>query len=87
MPRRPPQLDRYQANHRGSARPLRAKLDGLKRELDRVQSIDYLKAPAGQRARTLWETTAKRLRAAEARPRADRRAPPHGRCPRRAARG
>jgi len=63
-------LDRYQANHRRSIPQLRSKLDGLKRELDRVQSIDYLKAPAGERARSLWETTAKRLRAAETRPRA-----------------
>src|SRR3989475_7297096 len=63
-------LDRYQANHRRSSAQLRGKLDGLKRELDRIQSIDYLKAPAGGRARTLWETTAKRLRAAEAPPRA-----------------
>jgi hypothetical protein len=66
-------LDRYQANHRRSIPQLRGKLDGLKRELDRVQSIDYLKAPAGERARTLWETTAKRLRAAETRPRATTR--------------
>src|SRR5437870_10536466 len=64
------QLDRYRASHRGSVAALRAKLDGLKRELDRIQSIDYLEAPAGQRARTLWETTAKRLRAVETRPRA-----------------
>src|SRR5947209_1836559 len=64
------QLDRYRASHRGSVAALRAKLDGLKRELDRIQSIDYLEAPAGQRARALWETTAKRLRAAETRPRA-----------------
>src|SRR5438132_4488620 len=63
-------LDRYQTNHRASIPQLRSKLDGLKRELDRVQSIDYLKAPAGERARSLWETTAKRLRAAETRPRA-----------------
>src|SRR2546428_1659619 len=63
-------LDRSQANHRRSIPQLRSKLDGLKRELDRVQSIDYLKAPAGERARSLWETTAKRLRAAETRPRA-----------------
>ena len=61
-------LDRFQASHRGSIPKLRGRLDGLKRELDRVQSIDYLKAPAGERARTLWETTAKRLRAAETRP-------------------
>jgi hypothetical protein len=64
------QLDRYRASHRGSVVALRAKLDGLKRELDRIQSIDYLEAPAGPRARTLWETTAKRLRAVETRPRA-----------------
>jgi hypothetical protein len=62
------QIDRHRASHRGSVAPLRAKLDALKRELDRVESIDYLKAPAGQRARTLWETTAKRLRALETRP-------------------
>ncbi|TMK80339.1 MAG: chromate resistance protein [Actinobacteria bacterium] len=57
-------------NHRRSIPRLRGKLDGLKRELDRIQSIDYLKAPAGARARSLWETAAKRLRAAETRPRA-----------------
>ena len=61
-------LDRYQATHRRSIPKLRAKLDGLKRELDRVQTIDYLKAPSGERARSVWETTAKRLRAAETRP-------------------
>src|SRR5207245_8698308 len=49
---------------------LRGKLDGLKRERDRVQAIDYLDTLGGQRARALWETTAKRLRAAESRPRA-----------------
>src|SRR5437870_7545397 len=63
-------LDRYQTNHRASIPQLRSKLDGLKRELDRVQSIDYLKAPARERARSLWETAAKRLRAAETIPRA-----------------
>ena len=62
------QVDRHRASHRGSLAPLRARLDALKRELDRVESIDYLKAPAGPRARTLWETTAKRLRALETRP-------------------
>ena len=60
------QLDRYQGKHRKPVAPLRARLDGLSRELDRIQSIDYLKASAGTRAHTLWETTAKRLRAAEA---------------------
>jgi len=63
-------LDRYPLNHRRARAQLRGKLDGLKRELDRIQSIDYLRAPAGERARALWETTAKRLRAAETRPRA-----------------
>jgi hypothetical protein len=76
-------LDRYQRNHRRSIPQLRGKLDGLKRELDRVQAIDYLRAPLGERARTLWETTAKRLRAAETRPRATSgrhrtSLPPHG---------
>src|SRR5262249_53602011 len=64
------QLDRYPGNQRRSGAQFRGKLDGLKRELDRVQSIDYLKTPAG--ARGLWDTTAKRLRAAEARPRPTR---------------
>src|SRR5213592_3939028 len=76
------QLDRYLANHRSVAK-LRGTLDGFKRELDRIQTIDYLDTPAGPRARKLWETTATRLRAAETRPRAARgrhRAslPPHG---------
>jgi hypothetical protein len=62
------QLDRFRANHRGSIARLRGKLDGLKRELDRIQSIDHLEAPTGQRTRRLWETTAKRLRARETRP-------------------
>lgn len=62
------QLDRYRASHRGSVAKLRSKLDGIKRELDRIQSIDYLEAPSGRRARDLWETAAKRLRAAETRP-------------------
>src|SRR5438034_1409807 len=63
------QLDRYLTKHRGSVAQLRGKLDGLKRELDRIQMIDYLRAPLGERARTLWETTAKRLRTVETRPR------------------
>lgn len=61
-------LDRYQGKHRRSIPQLRGKLDSLKRELDRVQAIDYLRAPLGARALQLWETTAKRLRAAEAGP-------------------
>ena len=64
------QLDRLRASHRGSVGKLRGKLDSVKRELDRIESIDYLKSPAGERARTLWETTAKRLRGVETRPRA-----------------
>src|SRR5262249_57006237 len=56
-------VDRHRASHRGSVAPLRSKLDGLKRELDRIESIDYLKPTMGQRARTLWQATAKPLRA------------------------
>src|SRR5205085_2199816 len=63
-------LDRYQTHHRRGIPKLRTKLDAMKRELDRVQAIDYLKAPAGERARSVWETTAKRLRAVETRPHA-----------------
>ena len=62
------QLDRHLAKRRGSVAQLRGKLDGLKRELDRIQGVDYLHAPIGDRARTLWETTAKRLRAVERQP-------------------
>ena len=77
------QLDRYLTKLRGSVAQLRARLDGCKRELDRIQSIDHLEAPIGRRARSLWETTAKRLRAVETRshtPRGRHRAslPPRG---------
>ncbi len=66
------QLDRHRASHRGPLAPLRGKLDALKRELDRIQAIDYLEAPAGLRARALWETTARRLRTVETHPHARR---------------
>ena len=62
------QLDRYRVSHRGSIAQLRGKLDGVKRELDRIQAIDYLETPIGLKARDLWETAAKRLRTLEARP-------------------
>jgi len=62
------QLDRYRTSHRGSIAQVRSKLDGVKRELDRIQAIDYLETPIGRRARDLWEKAAKRLRAVEARP-------------------
>src|SRR5262245_28389289 len=67
------QIDRHRSDRRASLAPLRAKLDGLKRELDRIRAIDYLDAPAGQRARAVWETAAKRLRAVETRPPASSR--------------
>jgi hypothetical protein len=63
------QLDRSRTGFRTGVAAVRARLDGLRRELDRVQSIDYLQSPAGPRALALWETTAKRLRATEAPPR------------------
>ena len=63
-------LDRHKTGHGDAFAWLRTKLDGVKRELDRIQVIDYLKAPVGDRARSLWETTAKRVRAAEGGPRA-----------------
>ena len=63
-------LDRRKSGQAGALAQLRGKVDGLKRELDRIQAIDYLGTPAGPRARSLWETTAQRLRAAESSPRA-----------------
>src|SRR5262245_35298440 len=62
-------LDRNKAKHGSAFAQLRGQLDGPEREVDRIQSIDYLEAPGGQRAGSLWETTAKRLRDAEASPR------------------
>jgi len=61
-------IDRLKVAHRGSVPKVRASLDALKRELDRIQAIDYLESSAGQRAKAGWEATAKRLRALEARP-------------------
>jgi hypothetical protein len=62
------QIDRLKVAHRGSVPQVRARLDTLKRELDRVQAIDYLESSTGRRAKAAWEATAKRLRAIEARP-------------------
>ena len=62
-------LDRRKTAQGGALASLRGKLDSIKRELDRIRAIDYLDAPAGERARSLWETTAKRLRAGDAGPR------------------
>src|SRR5262245_4175567 len=49
------QIDRLRSDRRTALAPLRGKLDGLKRELDRVQSIVYLEAPAGGGGRAVWE--------------------------------
>jgi len=62
------QIDRLKSAHRGSVPQVRARLDTLKRELDRVQGIDYLDSPTGKRAKAAWEATAKRLRVLDARP-------------------
>ena len=69
------QIDRLKSAHRGSMPHVRARLDAIKRELDRIQAMDYLDAPIGQRARVAWEAVAKRLRAVEAKPRAGGRTP------------
>jgi hypothetical protein len=62
------QVDRYRTAHRGSIGQLKATLEGLKRELDRIVAIDYLESPTGRRAQEQWESLAKRVRALEARP-------------------
>jgi hypothetical protein len=61
-------LDRLGPGPRGSLDQFRGKLEGLRRELDRIQTIDYFRAPAGNGVRALWETAAKRLRKVEAWP-------------------
>src|SRR5213594_1309327 len=71
------QLDRSTTAHRVSVEPARARLERLKRELDRIQSIDYLESPLGRRARVRWETVSKRLQTMAARPRAATRQPHH----------
>src|SRR3989441_12117702 len=71
------QLDRSTTAHRASVEPARVRLERLKRELDRIQSIDYLESPLGRRARALWETVSKRLQTLAARPRAAKRQPHH----------
>src|SRR2546428_14169590 len=71
------QLDRSTTAHRVSVEPARARLERLKRELDRIQSIDYLESPLGRRARVRLETVSKRLQTMAARPRAATRQPHH----------
>jgi hypothetical protein len=78
-----------QLDRRGGARPdsrqaLRARLDGLRRELDRIRRIDHLQSPLGVQAVELWETAARRLRELDQEPaarpaaRGRRAAPPRG---------
>jgi hypothetical protein len=62
------QLDRQRAAPRAALDAVKAKVDGIRRELDRVRSIDYFDSGAGERARTAWEALAKRLSAAQSRP-------------------
>jgi hypothetical protein len=47
------QIDCLKSADRGSVPQVRTRLDGRKRELDRVQAIDSLDSPIGQRATTL----------------------------------
>ena len=61
------QLDRHRAAPHTGGDALKAKAEGIKRELERVRSIDYFDSSAGDRARATWEALAKRLAAAEAR--------------------
>src|SRR5207244_12737520 len=44
-------LDRLGPGRRSSLDPLRGTLEGLKRELDRIQSIDYFQETPGGRGR------------------------------------
>src|SRR5712691_5988841 len=69
------QLDRYRTNHRGSVAQLRSKLDGVKRELDQIESIDYLEAPIGRRARPLGDDGETASRSGDTRARAGQSPP------------
>jgi hypothetical protein len=60
-------LDR-QRSGRLALEPLKVRLETLRRELDRVAAIDHLQSPLGAKARALWESAARRVRALEARP-------------------
>lgn len=62
------QLDRRRAGGRASIAQVKTKVASLKRELDRIQAIDYLETPLGRRARAQWESLAKRVSTADARP-------------------
>ncbi len=61
------QLDRHRAAPHTGLDAIKAKAEGIKRELDRVRSIDYFDSTAGDRAGAAWEALAKRLAAAESR--------------------
>jgi hypothetical protein len=61
------QLDRHRAAPHTGLDAIKARAAGIKRELDRVRSIDHFESGAGERARAAWEALAKRLTAAESR--------------------
>jgi hypothetical protein len=77
------QLDRHRAALDTGLRSIKARAEGIKREMDRIRAIDYFDSSAGARARAAWEALAKRLAAADsrqrqARPRQRADAPPLG---------
>jgi hypothetical protein len=74
-------LDRHVAARPGAVDQIRAKLEGLKREIDRIQGVDYFQAPIGARVRALWATAASRLHKVEARPARSRAAGRRGALP------
>jgi hypothetical protein len=49
------------ARSTGIERRLKAKLAAVRRELDRIERIDYLRAPAGEEARRSYEKTTAKL--------------------------
>ena len=48
------QLDRHRAAPHTGGNAIKAKAEGIKRELERVRSIDYFDSSAGERARAAW---------------------------------
>lgn len=63
-------LGRHRRAQGTALQPLKARLEGLRRELDRIRGIDYLDSAAGRRATSVWQTASRRVRTAEKRPKA-----------------
>jgi len=72
------QADRAATARRGAPATLVRRLDGLTREVDRFEAIDYLASPLGRRVRAQLETATRRVRGLTDRAGGERRAQARG---------